>query len=102
MHIVATKRLREYAEAHPDAEAPLVFLERLFQAATWKDINEVRHYRKDADLVTVSSGRVLQVFNVRQNYYRLIVHIHFDSQTIFIREFLTHKEYESGKWKERN
>jgi len=102
MHIVATKRLREYAEAHPDAEAPLVFLERLFQAATWKDINEVRHYRKDADLVTVSSGRVLQFFNVRQNYYRLIVHIHFDSQTIFIREFLTHKEYEAGKWKERN
>jgi mRNA-degrading endonuclease HigB of HigAB toxin-antitoxin module len=102
MRIIASKRLRQYAKDHPDAKAALLYLEALFENATWRNINEVRRYRKDADLVPVKSGRVLQVFNVRENYYRLIVHIHFDRQQIYIRDFLTHKEYASGKWKERH
>jgi mRNA-degrading endonuclease HigB of HigAB toxin-antitoxin module len=32
----------------------------------------------------------------------LIVHINFDTQQIYIREFLTRDEYESGEWKHRN
>jgi mRNA interferase HigB len=102
MRIIASKRLRQYAQNHPDAKAALLYLEALFENATWRNINEVRRYRKDADLVTVKSGRILQVFNVRANYYRLIVHIHFNKRQIYIREFLTHKEYATGKWKERH
>src|ERR1700730_17238395 len=48
------------------------------------------------------NSRVLQIFNVKQAFYRLIVHFRFKSQRIFIREFLTHKEYDLGDWKERN
>ncbi|MFZ4557762.1 MAG: type II toxin-antitoxin system HigB family toxin [Pseudanabaena sp.] len=31
--------------------------------------------------------------------YRLIARIKYDSQQVFIRNVLPHKEYERGKWK---
>jgi mRNA interferase HigB len=102
VQIIAIKRLRKYAKKHPDAAAALTYLEALFRKAKWKDINEVRKQRKDCDLAPVNSGRILQVFNVREDYYRLIVHIHFNRQKIFIREFMTHKEYDREDWKKRN
>jgi mRNA interferase HigB len=102
MQIIATRRLRRYARKHPDAAAALCFLEALFGKAKWQNVDEVRKDRKDCDLAPVNSGRILQVFNVRQDYYRLIVHIHFNRQKIFIREFMTHKEYQLGNWKKRN
>jgi mRNA interferase HigB len=102
MHIIAAKRLRRYATKHPDAAAALYFLEALFEKAKWQNINDVRKDRKDCDLVEVSTGRILQVFNVRRDYYRLVVHIHFNRQKVFIREFMTHKEYDRGDWKKRN
>jgi mRNA interferase HigB len=89
-------------EKHTDAAAALTYLESLFAHASWNDINEVRQQRKDADLVEVKSGRIVQVFNVCRNDYRLVVHIHFDRQRIFIREFMTHDEYARGDWKKRN
>jgi mRNA interferase HigB len=102
MHIISEKRLREYMRKHADAAKALVYLENLFAHATWNDINEVRQQRKDADLVEVNSGRTVQVFNVCKNDYRLVVHIHFNKQRVFIREFMTHNEYASGEWKKRN
>jgi mRNA-degrading endonuclease HigB of HigAB toxin-antitoxin module len=102
MRVIATKRLRDYAAEHGDAESALTFLEKIFENATWHNLRQVRKYRKDAGLVAVRSGRSLQAFNVHENLYRLIVHIHFDTQQIYIREFLTRDEYESGEWKHRN
>jgi mRNA interferase HigB len=102
MAITVIGRLREYAQEHPDAAAALLYLEELFKRAEWKNLLDVRKDRKDADPVTVNSGRTVTVFNVRGDYYRLIVHIHYDRQRIFIRDFLTHKEYTKGTWKETN
>jgi mRNA interferase HigB len=37
------------------------------------------------------------VFDIGGNKYRLIAAIHFNTQKLFVREVLTHKEY--NKWK---
>lgn len=99
MRIIAKKRLRRYTRVHPDAAAALTLLENQFEKAKWKSMAEVQQTRKDSDSVKADSGRILQVFNVRQNFYRLICHIHFNKQRIYIREFLTHREYDRGSGK---
>jgi putative transcriptional regulator len=47
----------------------------------------------------VEEGRVLAIFNIGGNKYRLIVRLVFRSQRIYIKEFLTHAEYDKERWK---
>jgi mRNA interferase HigB len=41
----------------------------------------------------------LAIFNIRGNNYRLIVRAVFARQKIYIKEFLTHAEYDKELWK---
>ena len=39
------------------------------------------------------------IFNIRGNNYRLIVRVAWRSKRIYVKEFLTHAEYDKGRWK---
>ena len=39
------------------------------------------------------------IFSIKGNRYRLIVRIEFKGRRIYIKEFLTHAEYDKGAWK---
>jgi len=39
----------------------------------------------------------LAIFNIRGNHYRLIVRLVFRYRRIYIKEFLTHAEYDKGR-----
>jgi len=39
------------------------------------------------------------VFKIKGNQYRLIVKINYRSQTIFIKDVLTHADYDKEEWK---
>jgi mRNA interferase HigB len=41
----------------------------------------------------------LTVFNIGGNKIRLIAAIHYNTQCLYIRHVLTHKEYGKEKWK---
>ena len=41
----------------------------------------------------------LAIFNIRGNNYRLIVRIVWKYKRIYVKEFLTHAEYDRGRWK---
>jgi mRNA interferase HigB len=62
--------------------------------AVWRNFNNVRLYFPDAD-----QYRSLLIFNVRHNYYRLIVKVDYRAKLLMVKEFLTHKEYARGGWK---
>lgn len=75
------------------------------EAVRWHNFEELRSIFRDADYV---DGYV--VFNIRQNRYRLITVIHYAKTTqerqteghIYIRSFLTHKEYDNrSNWDKR-
>lgn len=77
----------------------------IVEAVRWHSFAEVREMFKDADYV---DGYV--VFNIRRNRYRLITVIHYarttdEKQTdghVYIRSFLTHKEYDNrNNWDRR-
>ena len=94
MHIISRKRLLEFSEVHPDAEAPLDTWYRTAKSAKWENLAQVKANYPSADLV----GKYT-VFNIKGNDYRLIAEINYRSQTIFVRYILTHSEYDKGKWK---
>ena len=41
----------------------------------------------------------LAIFTIRGNRYRLIARMVFRYRRIYIKEFLTHAEYDKGRWK---
>ena len=43
--------------------------------------------------------RSLLSFNIRHNYYHLIVKVDYRAKLLMVKEFLTHKEYTRGDWK---
>jgi mRNA interferase HigB len=41
----------------------------------------------------------LYVFNIAGNKYRLVAFLQFDRQLCYIKQVLTHTEYDKGAWK---
>ncbi len=48
------------------------------------------------------SGNTVTIFKVKGNSYRLMVAIHYNAQRIYVRDFMTHEEYNSQAWKKRH
>lgn len=94
MRVISYRKLREFAEAHPSSKSALDAWHKVAKKAVWKNLAEVKQTYPHADLV----GR-FTVFNIGGNKFRLVVDIHYRTQTIFIKGVLTHKEYDKDSWK---
>ena len=100
MYVITRKHLLEAGVQYPDAAKEIRGWYKIAAQARWRNPMEVRQTLKDADSV----GKYV-VFNIRRNRYRLITIIHYSREKegriteghIFIRSFLTHKEYEDKK-----
>lgn len=77
---------------HSDSEAALNAWYTTTKRANWQNLAEVQQRYLHADLV----GRYT-VFNISNNKYRLVARIVYRSQTIFIIDIFTHKEYDDWK-----
>jgi mRNA interferase HigB len=98
MHVVTEKHLKEAAEQFPDAAREIAAWWKIAKAARWRNFIEVRQVFADAD-----GFNDYVIFNIRRNRYWLVTIIHYsrekDGRTteghIYIRSFLTHKQYEN-------
>lgn len=90
---------------HPDAAGEIEAWVAIVQAVRWHSFAQVREIFTDADFVNGYA-----IFNIRRNRYRLITVIHYcktaeQKQTeghVYIRSFLTHKEYDNpSNWDRR-
>ncbi len=96
MHIITRKRLLEFANKHPDCSTALESWYRIVKRTEFNSFNELRQTFPSADQV----GN-LTVFNIGGNKARLIAAIHYNTQRIYIRHILTHKEYDRGAWRKQ-
>ena len=101
MRLIKQSTLRKPARRYPKAAGPLNDWARLALGAAWKNLVDTRRTFPHADQVKVKSGRIVTVFNVCGNDFRLITAIHYDRRRIFILNFLTHAEYSKANWKNR-
>ena len=94
MKIISNSALRAFAAQHPAAQGPLQGWRRVIEKNrfdTWAALK--------AAFNTVDKVGDLVVFNVGGNKYRLIAHIRFEKQIVYIKAVLTHTEYDRGGWK---
>jgi mRNA interferase HigB len=95
MHIITQRRLKEFWEKHPQAQPSLQIWYNRTRSAQWNNFNDLRQVFPSADQV----GK-LTVFNISGNNYRLIALIDYQYQKVFIRDILTHAEYDTNNWKQ--
>ncbi|MCK9510334.1 MAG: type II toxin-antitoxin system HigB family toxin [Pigmentiphaga sp.] len=96
MHVIAKPILVAFWAQHPAATSALQAWYRLMTSHDFHDFHNLRNTFASADLV---DG--LTVFNLGGNKYRLIASIHYNRRKVYVRQILTHTEYDHGKWKTR-
>jgi mRNA interferase HigB len=90
-----------FVRKHRDAEAWLRAWVETASRASWQSLRDVRAIYPHADGVPLKGGRVVTVFNVSGNKYRLLTLISYRAQVIDVIDLLTHAEYSREKWKDR-
>ena len=71
---------------------------KLTRHGSFQNLAELKRTFASVDLIPVK-GRDFYVFNIGGNKYRLIAAIHFNTQRLFVRQILTHPEYDTERWK---
>ena len=94
MRVISRKRLREFWARHADAEGALKTWYATAKRACWNNLIEVKRTYSNAEAV---GGYT--VFNIKGNAYRLIAKIEYRLQIVFIKEVLTHADYDKDTWK---
>lgn len=94
MNVISKRGLFERAAKFADAAPALKAWFDAAVCAEWRTLDDIRKLFPATDIVGD-----LAVFNIRGNAYRLIVRVVFQNKRIYIKEFLTHAEYDKGRWK---
>jgi len=94
MRIISDSRLRATSAQYPNAQPSVRAWIKITKLANWQSLNDTRQTFPSADQMSK-----LTVFNIAGNNYRLITLIDYQQSKVFIRYFLTHAEYDKGKWK---
>jgi mRNA interferase HigB len=94
MRLISIRNLRADAARYPDVKGQIDEWYGSVKIAESSNLEDVRQVYRDAEAV----GN-FTVFNIKGNAYRLIVGIDYQDKTIYYKYFLTHAEYDKGKWK---
>lgn len=92
--MISRRTIRSFAERRPDALEPLLHWANATESVVWRTPADVRRTFNSVDFVGD-----LTVFDVGGNKYRLIAFVHYRRQAVYIKEILTHAQYDKGAWK---
>lgn len=94
MRLISISSLHQDTSRYPDVKKQIENWYDVVKKANWQNLEQVRKNYREAEAV----GN-FTVFNLKGNHYRLIVGIDYEIQTIYYKYFLTHSEYDKGRWK---
>jgi len=94
VNVISKRGLFQRAARYADARSALQVWFDTAVEAEWKNLEDVRKSFPATDM----TGD-LAIFNIRGNRYRLIVRMGFQYRRVYVKEFLTHAEYDKGRWK---
>lgn len=93
-YIITKKRIWDAKKKHPDSAGALDGWYRIISKNMFNNFSELK-----TTFNTVDKVGNLYVFNIGGNKLRLIASIHFNRHKVYIRDILTHKEYDKNCWK---
>ncbi len=99
MRVIKRQTLEDFWKQHPGAQNPLTDWYRHTRKANWFNFADVRATFGQTDMTKVDSGKPVCIFDIGGNKFRLIAAVHYNRQRVFVLRVLTHKEYDSDKWK---
>ncbi|MHB9150978.1 MAG: type II toxin-antitoxin system HigB family toxin [Thermoleophilia bacterium] len=91
MRVIARATLKHYWESHPAVEGQLRAWFQEAKAAKWGSPADVNAQYASASIL--ADNRV--VFNIGGNSYRLVVHINYELQIVYVKFIGTHGEYDN-------
>jgi mRNA interferase HigB len=91
--------LRNFTTKHPTSESSLNAWYKIVKNTDFSNFNDLKATFPNADVVKNAQGKSLTVFNIHGNEVRLIAAIHYNTKTVYIRNILTHADYDKGRWK---
>jgi mRNA interferase HigB len=94
MRVISFRKLREFYEAHPSSKSSLEAWYAAVENADWRNFADVRRTTSSADVYGQCT-----IFNIGGNKYRLIAWVNYKTHTVYVRNVLTHSDYDKGKWK---
>jgi mRNA interferase HigB len=94
MRVISRKALRDFWEKHPESEEVLDDWFRKMKRIDPANLAELKLIFPSADLFGCCV-----IFNVGGNNYRVITHVNYRRNEVFIRFVLSHAEYDKDKWK---
>ena len=87
--IISRPTLHKYMQDHPDAADALKGWETTITDLSFNSFAELRAQVPNVDYV----NSTYLVFNINGNAYRLITLVRWSRPTLFLKEFMTHREY---------
>ena len=93
VRVIGKRGLFERSARFTDAKAALFNWYAVAVQSRWSSLEDIRRAFPATDMIGP-----LAVFNIKGNNYRLIVRIQFRTQRIYVKEFLTHAEYDRQGW----
>lgn len=97
MRIISKKKLKNFWESgNADAEQPLKTWHQTFNQGRFNAPSEIKRLFSSCSFI--GNNRI--VFNISGNKYRLVVHIKYDLQILYIRFIGTHAQYDKINVKE--
>lgn len=96
MHVITRARIAAAQVRFPECAAALDYWYRAMKRSRFGNFAELR-----AAFGSVDKVGPLYVFDVGGNKLRLIAALHFNTGTVFVRQVLSHAEYDREQWKQR-
>ena len=91
MRIISVKKLKDFWNSgHADSEQSLKVWYQILKQENFEAPNEIKRLFPSASFV--GNNRV--IFNICGNKYRIVTHIRYDINIVYIRFIGTHAEYD--------
>jgi mRNA interferase HigB len=94
MRVISKRPLREFWERHPESRPVLEEWLKRANRVMATSFPELRQTFGSADYVDGFT-----IFDVGGNRYRIAVVIHYDKQRLYVRQVMTHAEYDRNDWR---
>ena len=99
MRVIKRTPLIEFGEKWPAAVNPLNSWYQATLRSEWSNFAGVKATFGQTDQAVVASGQTVCIFDIGGNKFRLIAFVSYRKGKVYVLRILTHKEYDSNKWK---
>ena len=94
MRLLSKNQLKAATSKYSDVKNQVDDWCKMIKESKWQNLEEVKQSFPSAEAV-----ENFTVINIKGNHYRLILDIIYKRQRVYFKYFLTHAEYDKGKWK---